>query len=60
MREMLKKKKSYILAGIMFVHGLVTYLVGDQTFMEMVQGSQAILEMFGGASMATYRAAIDV
>lgn len=60
MKKMLKKRKTYILAGIMFIHGLATWLYGDQTFMEMVQGSQAIFEMFGGSAMASYRAAIDV
>jgi len=60
MKEFLKRKKTYILAGLMILHGFVMFVAGDQTFIQFIQGSQQFYEVFGGATMATYRAAIDV
>ena len=55
----LKKKKTYILAGLLATHGLVMFLAGDQTFGQFISGSQELMEVFGGGAMAAGRAAVS-
>ena len=57
--DFLKKKKSYILASLLFLHGLVSFFVGDQSFGELMAGSSQLMEMFSGGVLAAGRAAIS-
>ncbi len=53
----LKGKKSYILGGLMIVHGLISFLVGDSTFQEFFQGSKEMYEIMSGGGIMTLKAA---
>jgi len=55
----LKKKKTFILAGILILHGFISFLVGDTTLTEFISGSAEAQEMFTGGAMAAFRAAIS-
>ena len=55
----LKKKKTFILAGVLILHGFISFLVGDTTLMQFIQGSPESQEMFAGGVMAAFRAAIS-
>jgi len=55
----LKKKKTFILSGILILHGFISFLAGDTTLMQFLQGSTEAQEMFTGGAMAAFRAAIS-
>ena len=54
----LQHKKSYILGGIMIVHGLVSFLTGDMSFQEFIEGSKQFYEVMGGATAISIKAAV--
>lgn len=58
-KDWLASKKTYILGGLLFVHGVVSWLAGDLPFKEMIQGSEPLLEMFSGGLIGTLRAAMQ-
>ena len=41
----------------MILHGLVSFLTGDMTFEEFIQGSKPFYEMMGGCSVMSLKAA---
>lgn len=57
--EYLKKKKTFILSGVLILHGFISFLVGDTTLLEFINGSSEAQEMFTGGAMAAFRAAIS-
>jgi len=59
MIKWLKKKKTFILAGILVLHGFVSFLAGDTTLMQFIQGSPESQEVFTGGVIAAFRAAIS-
>ncbi len=57
--EWLKKKKTYILGGVLALHGLISFLVGDTTLTQFIQGSPESQQVFTGGLIATFRAALS-
>jgi len=57
MREKLKGRKTYILAGLMFLHALVQVAVGDMPLAEFFNSAQ-LWEMLNALGFASLRAGV--